>query len=279
MGGSGLAMGMITIWRIAVPVALLLIAAALIAALGVSRRRSGLHRGRVDSTLHYMLLAGILAARVGFVVDYWDSYRAAPLSALDIRDGGFHPWVGVIAGAAVALLAAARDRVLLRPLMLSVAAGVAAATAAGALAWAFLDSPRGAGLPVGTFTRLDGTPMELAAFAGQPVVINLWASWCPPCRREMPVLARAQARNPDVVFVFANQGESAEAARTYLRDERIDIRNVILDPAMDVGRQLRSAALPTTVFYDREGKLAGVRMGELSEASLAQQLVPLKRSR
>ena len=81
------------------------------------------------------------------------------------------------------------------------------------------------------------------------------------------------------MFVFANQGESAEAAHEYLRKERIEIQNVILDTRMDVGRQLRSAALPTTVFFDREGKLAGVRMGELSAGSLVQQLAPLKQSR
>ena len=81
-------MGMITIGRIAVPVTILLLVAALSAALLVSRRCSGIQRGRVDSTLQYMLLAGIVAARLSFVFPYWDIYRAAPLGVLDIRDGG-----------------------------------------------------------------------------------------------------------------------------------------------------------------------------------------------
>lgn len=272
-------MGMITIGPVAVPVTILLLGAALCAALLVSRRRSGVCRARVDSTLNYMLVAGILVARLSFVIAYWDSYRAAPLSVLDVRDGGFHPWAGVIAGAAVAVLVAARDRVLLRPLMMSVAAGVTTAAVAGVLAWTLLDSRRDTRLPEGTFTRLDGAPMQFEAFAGRPVVINLWASWCPPCRREMPALAEAQARNPDIAFVFVNQGETAEAAGVYLREERLDIENIVLDKQMNIGRQLRSAALPTTLFFDREGRLVGVRMGELSAASLAQQLAPLQDSR
>lgn len=226
-----------------------------------------------------MLVVGILVARLSFVFAYWDTYRAAPLSVLDIRDGGFHPWAGLIAGVAVAVLGAARDRLLLRPLMLSVAAGAATAALTGALAWTLLESPRDARLPAGTFTRLDGAPMQFDAFAGRPLVINLWASWCPPCRREMPVLAEAQAHNPDIAFVFANQGETADAAGAYLSQERLDIENVVLDTGMDIGRQLRSAALPTTLFFDREGKLVEVRMGELSAASLAQQLAPLKDNR
>ena len=272
-------MGMITIGPLAVPVTILLMGAALSAALLVSRRRSGVRRARVDSTLNYMLVVGIIVARLSFVFAYWDTYRASPLSMLDIRDGGFHPWAGLVAGAAVAVLRAARDRLLLRPLMMSVAAGVTTAAVAGGLAWTLLDSPRDARLPEGTFTRLDGAPMQFEAFAGRPVVINLWASWCPPCRREMPVLAEAQARNPDVAFVFANQGENEEAADAYLRKEHLDIENIVLDTEMNIGRQLRSAALPTTLFFDREGELVGVRMGELSAASLAQQLAPLKDSR
>ena len=93
----------------------------------------------------------------------------------------------------------------------------------------------------------------------------------------MPVLAHAQAQNSEIVFVFANQGETAEAARAYLEKEDIQIQNVLLDTAMTIGRHTRSAALPTTLFFNRDGKLVNVRMGEVSAASLAQQLAPLKR--
>lgn len=269
---------MITIGPIAVSVTLLLLAAGLGVALFISSRRGAENRVRIDSALQYMLLAGAVTARLSFVFAYWDEYRVAPIAMLDIRDGGFHPWAGVIAGTVVAFLYARRYSSLLRPLALAISAGAATAAVVGVIAWAVLEQPRDIGLPAGTFTDLDGMPMRFDSFAGRPVVVNLWASWCPPCRREMPVLAHAQARHSDVVFVFANQGESAEATRAYLEKEGIQIQNVLLDTTSAIGKHAGSTALPTTLFFNRDGKLADVRMGEVSAASLAQHLAPLKRS-
>src|SRR3546814_20828824 len=55
--------------------------------------------------------------------------------------------------------------------------------------------------------QLEGPPIALAANSGKPRVVNLWATWCPPCRREMPVLAEAARDAEDVEFLFVNQGE------------------------------------------------------------------------
>jgi thiol-disulfide isomerase/thioredoxin len=213
---------------------------------------------RIDSALEYMLLTGIVTARLSFVLAYWDAYYVAPITMFDIRDGGFHPWAGVLAGTAVAFVYARRYSALLRPLALAISAGAATAAVVGAIAWAVLERPRDTALPGGTFTSLDGMPMQFHRFAWRPVVVNLWASWCPPCRRKMPVLAEAQARNSDVVFVFANQSEMAEAARAYLEKEDIQIQNVLLDTAITIGRHTGSAALPTTLFFNRDGKLVNV---------------------
>src|SRR5690606_41651094 len=60
-------------------------------------------------------------------------------------------------------------------------------------------------------TDLSERPIDLARLAGdRPTVVSLWATWCPPCIREMPVLEDAQQRYPGVNFVFANQGEHPE---------------------------------------------------------------------
>ncbi|WP_459655422.1 TlpA family protein disulfide reductase, partial [Achromobacter xylosoxidans] len=71
----------------------------------------------------------------------------------------------------------------------------------------------------------------LAAFQGKPTVVNLWASWCPPCRREMPAFEQAQAANPDIHFVFLNQGEAASTVRQYLDEHAPSLANALLDPA------------------------------------------------
>jgi thiol-disulfide isomerase/thioredoxin len=132
-------------------------------------------------------------------------------------------------------------------------------------------------LPTVLLTTLAGEPVDLAGLAaGQPLVVNLWASWCPPCRREMPVLAAAQQQETGVRFVFANQGEGAATAQRYLSASQLALANVVLDPGTALGKAVGSTALPTTLFYDAKGRLVDTHLGELSAASLASKLKQLR---
>ena len=88
----------------------------------------------------------------------------------------------------------------------------------------------------------------------------------------MPVLANAQARRGDVTFAFVNQGESAAVINDYLRGGDLQLRNVLLDLFSSVSQEAGSRGLPTTLFFDADGRLVDTHMGELSEASLAQKL-------
>ena len=234
----------------------------------------------IGNTLSDMLLAGLLAARLVFVLNWLDSYRVAPWSMLDIRDGGFTPWAGALAALLVALWQGTRQPVLRKPLVLGLAAG---ALTWGALLGALrlMENPDDAALPTARLTTLAGESVDLAALAdGQPLVVNLWASWCPPCRREMPVLAAAQQRTSGVRFVFANQGEDAAAVLRYLAasNKELQLSNVVFDPTAALGRAVGSKALPTTLFYDATGRLVDTHLGELSAASLASKLQPLRAS-
>ncbi len=126
-------------------------------------------------------------------------------------------------------------------------------------------------------TMLSGESTHLAALAdGKPMVVNLWASWCPPCRREMPVLAAAQKRETWASFAFANQGENRATVQRYLSAGQLELANVVLDRDTQIGFVAGSSALPITLFYDASGQLVATHLGALSAASLTKRLSALR---
>jgi thiol-disulfide isomerase/thioredoxin len=229
---------------------------------------------RTGKVLLDMLLCGLVAGRIVFVIAWFAQYRAAPLSILDIRDGGFTPWAALLAGLAWGGWRMVRNPRLRNPLAAGVLAGMLAWFTSGAPLLLNLSQRRP--LPALALLTPAGAPVKLAALAhGKPVVLNLWASWCPPCRKEMPLLAAAQQRRRDVVFVFVNQGEDGQAVSAYLNGNQLALENVVLDTSSAIGRELGSSALPTTLFYDAGGKLAASHLGLLSAATLESKLAGL----
>ena len=130
-------------------------------------------------------------------------------------------------------------------------------------------------LPALGFASLEGRTVQLAEFKGKPAVVNLWATWCPPCVREMPVLHQAQVDHPGVNFVFLNQAESAEKVSTWLLARKLVMRNVLLDTNRQTAAAFKQRALPTTLFFDARGRLVNTRIGELSSATLTERLQAL----
>ena len=260
----------------------LLVIAAFLAALVTGwlvGRRRGVPRGAgIGAVLPDMLLVGLVAARLAFVAQWFEAYRAQPWSMLDVRDGGFAPWAGI----AAALLYAAWRARRLPAARVPLASGLLA----GALLWGGLSAAvhlmtqQAPGVPETQLQALSGEPAALAELAaGKPLVVNLWATWCPPCVREMPVLAAAQAAETGVGFAFVNQGEAPERVGSFLAERRLALDNVLLDPPGALARAVGSRAMPTTLFYDARGQLRDTHLGALSEATLAAKLARLKEAR
>jgi len=251
------------------PVVLLLLIVSLLVAAVTGHTAGRRHKTGIGGVLAIMLVAALLVSRIAFVAAGFDSYRNMPWSMLDIRDGGFIPWAGMIAALLVAVWRGWNREAVRKPLILGLAAG--------ALAW---EAMLGAivmmnhtALPDVPLTTLSGAPVRLASLAdGKPLVVNLWASWCPPCRREMPLLADVQHYDKLERFVFVNQGEDGTTARNYLRTAGLDLDHVLLDPGSSLGREVGSMALPVTLFYDASGRLVDSQLGELSAAALEEKL-------
>ena len=132
-------------------------------------------------------------------------------------------------------------------------------------------------LPEAALVTLDDAEASLADHLGKWVVVNFWATWCAPCREEMPALAAAQQRHTDIGFLFVNQGETPEKVRLYLAGEGLALQEVWLDPASDLGRAISSASLPTTLFLDPQGRRVDAHTGVLSAASLQARVEALRR--
>ena len=119
---------------------------------------------------------------------------------------------------------------------------------------------------------LHGKQVSLQQLQGKPAVINMWATWCAPCRREMPVLQQAQQNHPQIQFVLLNQGEKAPVVSAYLQKNQIQLSNVWLDEAMQARTVLPYQGLPSTYFLNQQGEVVAHSLGELTPDQVQQYL-------
>lgn len=106
---------------------------------------------------------------------------------------------------------------------------------------------------------------------GRPVVMNILASWCAPCERELPVLNAAARDNPDIAFVGVDHMDLRENAEEFVEEQDIDFPT-LFDIEGEVAAAVGGRAMPTTAFFDRDGQLVSLASGELTEASLEERL-------
>lgn len=240
----------------------------------------GAHRREgADAAGHGIWVAagiGLLVARLAHLALNAGPYTESPASMLDVRDGGWHIIAGLFAGVAWLVRTGWTSPGCRRSLALGASTGLLLWTA-GTMATGTHGTPM-PNTPLAALT--DGQTRTLgAAASGRPVVVNLWASWCGPCRQEMPTLAVAQQRDTGVGVLFVNQGESEATIRSYLSSARLSLNDVWLDRGSLLGKAVGSRGLPTTLFYDGQGKLVDAHFGVLNAAALEARIDALRASR
>lgn len=134
-------------------------------------------------------------------------------------------------------------------------------------------SPReGFAAPDFELELLQGGQLRLSGLRGKAVIVNLWASWCPPCRAEMPTLERVYQANRDrgleILAVNTTFQDSEAGAAEFVREFGLTFP-ILLDRTGEVSRTYLLRALPTTFFIDREGIIRTVILGgPMSETTL-----------
>ena len=126
----------------------------------------------------------------------------------------------------------------------------------------------GAPAPDFEWTSLDGQTLRLSAYRGKVVVVNFWATWCPPCREEMPALQRVAASEPDVVVLEVDLMEPGDKARSFLDSLGLDRLQPVLDGDGATTRRFGVLSLPSTFFIDKTGVIRHLELTAMSEAQI-----------
>jgi thiol-disulfide isomerase/thioredoxin len=130
------------------------------------------------------------------------------------------------------------------------------------LQFSFLEQP--AELPEIRFVDANDQPRLLSSFRGRPILLNLWATWCVPCRNEMPALDRLQAKfDPSefLVLALSVDRQSTPAIKRFYQDLGLKSLGIYADPSGEALTLVRGPGLPTTLFVNSDGKEIGRKIG------------------
>lgn len=215
--------------------------------------------------LWMILFISLIAGRVVFFIRFYAEFDSV-FALIDIRDQGMDRLafgMTFVAGVIWQLFrqSAVRIAMLSGVLMMAVSYTVLSVCLA-------LNQPEKP-FPEMTLLSLDGELVPLQQRLGdQLTVVNLWATWCPPCQREMPVLQQAEQRYPQVRFILVNQQEDRQIVSEYLAAHSLQFAHLFLDASGELADYFAAYGLPVTLYFNAQGERLGHHVGELSAASL-----------
>lgn len=251
-----------------------LLAVALILAFILAMDRIVARAGKnVTGATGSALLGGIFVARLAYVVSNLDAYAQDWWSVLALWKGGFLAWPGFLGAAGILAWRMRPVGTMWRGQAVLATIGAAWFLGAAVIRPDPVPMP-----PLPPLTSVDGTAFASEKLMGEPYIVNLWASWCPPCRRELPMLAETASGSP-VPILLINQGETEAVVKNYLRQTGVASEAVLLDPSAELSQILKGGGLPVTLFIDRTGNVVETHLGEISRAALTAQIAELENDR
>ena len=129
-------------------------------------------------------------------------------------------------------------------------------------------SHRGSPAPAKPFNDPEGQPVHLADFTGKPLLVNLWASWCAPCVKELPTLDALARSNPNIRVLAVSQDSGPHASVVvFLQAHRVATLDAYQDPSMGLSGALGAEVLPTSILFDAQGREVWRFVGDLDWAS------------
>lgn len=231
-----------------------------------------------------LIVTVLIFGRAGFVLLNWSHYSASPWDMINIRDQGFSVIAGLMP---VFIWIILTKRQVVR--WIGIGLIVALLSVTGIVKWGQSETSLPLNIeafrlePVGDTPR-DGTRessvkqhmsteslgqiLAQAKANNQAVVINLWASWCPPCRREMPALQSIHSKRDDVVIILVNQQESVQTVTEFLTQNELVFPHIYRDAQGQMMNNDLFHVLPTTLFFDSQGRFESLHSGELTQSAL-----------
>lgn len=112
---------------------------------------------------------------------------------------------------------------------------------------------------------LNGKEVSLNDFKGKNVLLNFWATWCPPCKAEMPDIEKfyQENKNSDLVILAVNLGEDKQTVKSFIDKNKYNF-DILLDSNQDVATKYNIVSIPTSFFIDKEGNIVSKKIGAMT---------------